>query len=81
MIHFRFTKKKKKKAITSHFLLSKFESIFPFHSESKFHPKSLLEEHSYTDHPYHVLLPIMCASHLDSRDIFIYSLMSKYIKK
>lgn len=59
----------------------KIETKFPSHSESKVNLKSLSANHSCVDHPYYVLLPIICASNVDPYDIFIYSLMSKYMKK
>lgn len=63
------------------FLLTKFETKFLSHSKSKADSKSLLANINHTDHPSYVLFPIMCTSTVDSYDIFIYNLMSEYIKK
>ena len=68
-------------AIMYYFLLTKLETNSPSHSESKVSSKFILANHSCTDRPYYMLLPIMCASNRDPMTFFICGLMSKYILK
>lgn len=60
-MHFFFTKKL---AITYHFLLTELRPRFLL-ILSNVNLKSLLVNHSCTDHPCHVLFPIICASNVD----------------
>lgn len=68
-------------AIMYYFLLTKLETNSPSHSESKVSSKFILANHSCTDRPCYMLLPIMCASNRDPMTFFICGLMSKYILK
>lgn len=70
----------KKLAIMYHFFSQNLRLSF-FLIPTQVDSKSLLANINHTDHPSYVLFPIMCTSTVDSYDIFIYNLMSEYIKK